>query len=76
MEIWECLYNARSESMPFVSPHISQPGKYDLEEFIKTFEPTPEQKEQFQNLLIAYYINAERNGFRDGLKTALRLYSE
>ena len=76
MEIWECLYDARSESMLSMEPHSKQPGRYDLEDFIKTFEPTPEQKEQFHNLLIAYYINAEKNGFRDGVKTALRLYSE
>lgn len=76
VEIWECLYNARNEGVLFLPPRISQPGRSALEDFINAFELTAEQKERFQDLLNEFYHNTEKNGFGDGVKIALRLYSE
>ncbi len=76
MEIWECLYNAQNEGELFLPPHIRQHGRHDIEEFVNTFDPTPEQKEKLEYLLNVFYANSEKTGFRDGVKIALRLYSE
>lgn len=76
MEIWECLYGAFSEGQLFLSPFASQRTRHNVEDYLKTLNPTPEQNERIQQLLNEFCYDVERRGFFTGMKIALRLYSE
>lgn len=76
MEVWECLYDAYCDGALFLPPRGSQLSRHNIEKFVDKLNPTPEQKEQLQNLLSEFYFDIERRGFRAGFKVALRLYSE
>lgn len=62
--------------MLFLSPFASQRSRHNVEDYINTLNPTPEQKERIQQLLNEFCVDVERRGFRTGMRVALRMYSE
>lgn len=76
MKVWESIFNSYSEGGLFLSPFASQGSRHNVENFVYALNPTPEQKERFDQLLSEFCADVESRGFRAGFKIALRLYSE
>ena len=76
MEIWKAIYDFYSENELFISPFNNAVNKAAIERFVDTLNPTPKQKEQFQELFCKFLCETEMRVFQAGFKIARRLDPE
>lgn len=73
MEIWRAIFNSYSENELFVSPFNSAANRAEIEKFVDALNPTPKQKEEFQDLFNEFLCEAEMRTFYAGFKIGRRL---
>lgn len=73
MEVWKAIYNSYSENQLSISPFGGSANRQEIEKFVDTLNPTPEQKERFQLLFGEFLCETEMRVFYAGFKTARRL---
>lgn len=73
MEIWRAIYDSYSANELFVSPFNSAVNRAEIEKFVDALNPSPKQKEEFQDLFNEFLCEAEMRTFYAGFKIAQRL---